>query len=183
MKNLAVSRRYAKALILIGKEDGQAESYREELGSVVALFDQHLALEKALTNPLYNKNDRKNLLSAVLEKTDLSRVMTSFLVLLFDKGRISFIREISDFYNQLADDLRGIIHTSLVSATDLSDESVGKIKEALAKKVGKNIVLDVEKDPELIGGVVTKIGDLVLDGSVKTQLSNMKESLKRGERV
>ncbi|MFO7752530.1 MAG: ATP synthase F1 subunit delta [Desulfobacteraceae bacterium] len=183
MKNLAVSRRYAKALLLIGKEDGKAEDYRKELGEVVSLMDGSPELEKALTNPLFNKNDRKKVLNAVLEKTDLSDIMKSFLILLFDKGRIAFLRDISEFYSRLADELKGIVHASLVSATDLSSESVEKIKEALAGKIGKKIVLDVEKDPELIGGVVTKIGDLVLDGSVKTQLTNMKESLKRGESV
>lgn len=183
MKNLAVSRRYAKALILIGKEDGKAEDYRKELQDVVGLMDGSPELEKALINPLFNKNDRKKVLNAVLEKTELSDIMKSFLVLLFEKGRIAFLRGICEFYSELADDLKGIVHASLTSATDLSSESVEKIKEALTKKIGKNIVLDVEKDPELIGGVVTKIGDLVLDGSVKTQLTNMKESLKRGESV
>jgi F-type H+-transporting ATPase subunit delta len=59
MKNLAVSRRYAKALILIGQEDGQAEQYNEELAAVVGLFDSQDGFELALINPLYNKNDRK----------------------------------------------------------------------------------------------------------------------------
>ena len=60
---------------------------------------------------------------------------------------------------------------------------MNKIKEALSAKTGKDIVLNVEQDPSLIGGVVTKIGDLVLDGSVKTQLINMRETLKKGESV
>jgi F-type H+-transporting ATPase subunit delta len=60
---------------------------------------------------------------------------------------------------------------------------VDKIREALVKRTGKDIILDVQQDPELIGGIVTKIGDLVLDGSIKTQLVNMRESLKRGESV
>jgi F-type H+-transporting ATPase subunit delta len=183
MKNLAVSRRYAKALILIGQEDGQAEQYNSELESVVELFDTQEAFEKALTNPLYNKNDRKKVLMAVLEATDLSAIMKSFLTLLFDKGRIGFLREIASYYRDLADELKGVIKASIVSATELSSDAVEKIKGALSKKTGKNIVLNVEQDPSLIGGVVTKIGDLVLDGSVKTQLINMRETLKKGESV
>jgi F-type H+-transporting ATPase subunit delta len=183
MKNLAVSRRYAKALILIGQEDGQAEQYNSELESVVELFDTQEAFEKALTNPLYKKNDRKKVLTAVLEATDLSAIMKSFLTLLFDKGRIGFLREIASYYRDLADELKGVIKASIVSATELSSDAVEKIKGALSKKTGKNIVLNVEQDPSLIGGVVTKIGDLVLDGSVKTQLINMRETLKKGESV
>jgi F-type H+-transporting ATPase subunit delta len=183
MKNLAVSRRYAKALILIGQEDGQAEQYNEELAAVVNLFDTQDGFELALINPLYNKNDRKKVLEAVLAATQLSAIMKSFLVLLFDKGRIGFLREIASYYKDLADELKGVVKASVISATELSSDAIEKIKEALSKKAGKTIVLNVEQDPSLIGGVVTKIGDLVLDGSVKTQLINMRETLKKGESV
>jgi len=183
MKNLAVSRRYAKALILIGQEDGRAEQYSSELEAIVGLFDTQEGFETTLINPLYNKNDRKKVLEAVLAATDLSAIMKSFMVLLFDKGRIGFLREISSYYKDLADELKGVVKASVVSATELSSDAVNKIKEALAQKTGKTIVLNVKQDPELIGGVVTKIGDLVMDGSVKTQLINMRETLKKGENV
>jgi F-type H+-transporting ATPase subunit delta len=183
MKNLAVSRRYAKALILIGQEDGMAEQYNKELGSIAGLFDTQEGFEKALTNPLFNKNDRKKVLEAVLAALDLSAIMKSFLMLLFNKGRIGFLREIASYYNDLADELKGVVKASIVSATELSSDAVNKIKEALSKKTGKTIVLNVDQDPDLIGGVVTKIGDLVLDGSVRTQLMNMSETLKKGESV
>jgi len=136
-----------------------------------------------LTNPLYNKNDRKKVLQAVLAATDLSAIMKSFLTLLFDKGRIGFLREIASYYNDLADELKGVVKASIVSATELSSEAIEKIKESLSKKTGKTIVLNVEQDLSLIGGVVTKIGDLVMDGSIKTQLMNMRETLKKGESV
>lgn len=183
MKNLSVSRRYAKALMLIGKEDGNADHYREELDQIVQLFDTSKELEKAVINPLFDKNERRGVLSKVLEKTDLSKVMKSFLVLLFDKGRIGFLREVCDFYKKLADELKGVVHAKLVSAAELSSEAVEKIRQGLAKRTGKDIILDIEQDTDLIGGIVTEIGDLVLDGSVKTQLFNMRESLKRGEIV
>lgn len=183
MKNLAVSRRYAKALILIGQEDGQAEQYNQELDSIAKLFDTQEGFEKALTNPLYNKNERKKVLETVLAATDLSNVMKSFLTLLFDKGRIGFLREIASYYKELADELKGIAKASIISATGLSSDAVDNIKEALSKRTGKTIVLNIEQDPSLIGGVVTKIGDLVLDGSVRTQLMNMRETLKKGEKV
>ena len=183
MKNLAVSRRYAKALILIGQENGHAEEYNAELDSIVGLFDTQEGFEMALTNPLYNKNDRKKVLEAVLAVTDLSAIMKSFMILLFDKKRIGFLRGIASYYKDMADELKGVVKANIVSATELSSDAVDKIKEALSKKTGKNIVLNVEQDPSLIGGVVTKIGDLVLDGSVKTQLINMRETLKKGESV
>jgi F-type H+-transporting ATPase subunit delta len=107
--------------------------------------------------------------------------MKSFLLLIFDKGRIGFIGSINDYYQKLADELKGVARASLVSAIDLSAETVEKIRVALSQKTKKDIILEVEQEPELIGGIITKIGDLVWDGSIKTQLINMRESLKRGE--
>jgi len=183
VKNLAIARRYAKALMLIGKEDGQAEKYREELSGLAELFNQGQELGQTISNPLYDAGGRKKVLEVVLGKLDPSKVMTSFMLLLFEKGRIGFIANINDFYQKLADDLKGIGRASVVSASKLSSDAVEKIRESLSKMTGKEIKLDVEEDSSLIGGVVTKIGDLVLDGSIKAQLLNMRESLKRGERV
>ena len=183
MKNLVIARRYAKALMLIGKEDGNTETYREELAGVSDLFERETALEQAINNPLYNADGRRKVLQAVIEKLGLSGVMKSFLTLLFDKGRLVYLGSINDFYQKLADELKGISRASLVSATKLSPETVDKIRATLSEKTGKDIILDVEEDPGLIGGIVTRMGDLVLDGSIKTQLLNMRESLKRGEGV
>jgi len=183
VKKLAIARRYAKALMLIGKEDGQAETYRDELGTFAGLIAGDEGLGEAICNPLYRAEERKKVLATIVERLDLSRVVASFLMLLFDKGRMNAIADISDFYDQLADELKGITRASLVSATDLSSETVETIQASIEKMTGKSVVLELEQDPGLIGGIVTRIGDLVLDGSIKTQLLNMKSSLKRGERV
>jgi len=183
VKNLAIARRYAKALLLIGKEDGNAETYREELEGVANLISRSNELEQAICNPLYDAVGRKKVLETLIKKVDVSTVMRSFLLLLFDKGRIGFVASISDFYAKLADELKGVARASLVSATELSSEAVEKIRATLSKKTGKDIILDVSQNPGLIGGIVTRMGDLVLDGSIKTQLLNMRELLKRGESV
>jgi F-type H+-transporting ATPase subunit delta len=181
MKNLAIARRYAKALLLISKEDGQTDTYRNELGGFAGLMAQEKSLNEAITNPLYDTTGRRNVLQAVIDKLDFTRTMKSFMLLIFDKGRIGFIDSINDYYQKLADELKGVARASLVSAVDLSADTVEKIRVALSKKTNKDIILEVEQDAELIGGIITKIGDLVWDGSIKTQLINMKESFKRGE--
>jgi len=183
VKNLSIARRYAKALLLIGKEDGQAETYKEELGGVAGLIMKEKTLEQAISNPLYDAAARKQVLQAVIEKLNLSGVMRTFLLLLFDKGRFGFLQSISELYHKFADELRGVINASLTSATALSEDTAEKIRIALSKMTGKEVTLTVEQEPSLIGGIVTRIGDLVLDGSIKTQLLNMRESLKRGESV
>jgi F-type H+-transporting ATPase subunit delta len=183
VKNLAIARRYAKALLLIGKEDGQIDIYREELEAFAGLIEQEKDLQQVLINPLYGVEARKRVLAKLIDGLNLSQAMTTFLHFLFDKGRIGFLGNINDFFQKFADELKGVARASLVSATELSSETIDKIRSALSERTGKDIILEVEQDPELIGGIVTRIGDLVLDGSVKTQLLNMRESLKKGESV
>ena len=97
MKNLAIARRYAKALLLIGKEDNQIDTYRQELEGFSALIEKEGTLGQAINNPLYNADGRKKVLESVIEKLALSRVMKSFLTLLFDKGRFVYLSSINDF--------------------------------------------------------------------------------------
>ena len=181
MKNLAIARRYAKALLLIGQQDGQTERYRGELQSIAALVAGDRRLDQAINNPLYENAARKRVLQALIAKLALSRAMESFLVLLFEKGRFGFLGAINDFYQKLADELKGIARATVTSAGELSADAVERLRAVLSKRTGKDIVLEVKQDPGLIGGLITQIGDLVLDGSIRTQLLNMRESLKRGE--
>ncbi|MBC2717828.1 MAG: F0F1 ATP synthase subunit delta [Desulfobacteraceae bacterium] len=183
MRSSAIARRYAKALILIGKEDGQAETYREELETIVGLLNKEQMLEQAVCNPLYNTSSRRNVLLAVIEKLELSKVINSFVLLLFDKGRINFLRDVFSYYSVLADELKGVVKANLTTATELTDETLEQIRNSLSTMTGKDVSLETKQDASLIGGIVTRIGDIVLDGSIKTQLQNMRESLKRGESV
>jgi len=183
VRSSAIARRYAKALILIGREDGQAEKYREELEGFVGLLDTQPGLEQTLNNPLFEQSRRAGLLTTVLKSIDVSNIMRSFLKLLFSKQRFDQIRNISEYYGKFTDEFKGVVRADLVSATELSSDTFEQIRNALSKITGKDVVLEARQDPELIGGVVTRIGDLVLDGSIKTQLKNMRESLKRGEIV
>lgn len=183
MIGLRIARRYAKALLTIGREDGQAEKYKEELGGVVKLLGEQKELEQVVSNPLYDAESRKKVLRAVVERLGLSKVMSSFLFLCFDKGRIQYLKDIYSFYEKLTDELANIVRADFVSAVQLPKESIEKIQAALSKKTGKEVRMDVRVDPALIGGAVTKIGDLVLDGSVRTQLVGLKESLQRSENI
>jgi len=183
MKKMSVARRYARALLILGKEEDQADLYGEELNRFAQLIASESEFRQVISNPLYGAEKRKMILTQVLEKMDLSRVINSFLLLLFDKRRLGFVDSINEFYQRLADELKGIARAGLISATDLSSDSIEQIRTALSQLTGKEIIIEFEQDPGLIGGVVARIGDLVLDGSIKTQLLSMKESIKRGESI
>jgi F-type H+-transporting ATPase subunit delta len=169
--------------MLIGTDDSQAERYKDELEGFVKVLDSEKAFEHSMINPLFAAEDRKRVLLAVIDKMGLSDIVKSFLVLLFEKRRFDHTRGITDYYKKLVDEYKGIVRADVVSATALSGDAVEKIRVSLSRMTGKSVILDIKQDETLIGGVVTKVGDIVLDGSIKTQLANMKESLRKGERV
>jgi F-type H+-transporting ATPase subunit delta len=136
VKNLAIARRYAKALLLIGKEDGKIDTYREELGAFANLVEQEKNLQQVLVNPLYDADGRKKVLTRVMDDLKLSQAMTTFLLFLFDKGRIGFLGVSTTFSRKFADELKGVARASLVSATELSSETIDKIRSVPVRKDG-----------------------------------------------
>lgn len=178
MINLTLSRRYAKALLAIGQEDQNFKTYGQEVADFAASLTEYPALLEALVNPAYPTAARRNVLEGVLAKSGYSQVVKNFLLLLQDKNRMRYLEEINQVYGLLVDELSGIMRASVSSATALGAGFEERVKATLEKLTGKTIILEVKEDSELIGGLVARVGDLVLDGSVKNQLTSLKESLK-----
>ncbi len=183
MTSLIVAKRYARALLEIGREDGKYEEYGRELKEFASLLGQAPELESVLVNPAFAFDGRKNLLGALLAKTGLSPMVNNFFRLLMDRGRIGAARDINTVYEHLLDEVKGVTRAEVYSAAPLRDADVEKLTAILKKVAGRDVSLKVNEDPSLIGGVVARIGDLVLDGSVKTQLAGLKVSLQRGDYV
>lgn len=181
MTNLIVAKRYARALLDLGKEDGNYEQYGQDLASFKDLLDASPELESVIANPGLEFADRRRLMDTFLDKLGLSPMVCNFFRLLMDRRRVNEVRGIAEVYAGLIDEVKGITRAELTSAVPLKDDDVGRIKDVLAKMAGAEVTLTVKEDPSLIGGVVARIGDLVLDGSVRSQLETLKDSLRRGE--
>jgi F-type H+-transporting ATPase subunit delta len=176
----AIARRYAKALVQLAAEEGAVEKFNGELARVAGLFSANPELGSLLSNPAYGIDAKLETLKDVAEKLALSVTVRNFLLLLQERNRMSCLPAILSCYDVLADELSGVVRPVITSALPLGDAQVAEIKAALEKSTGKKITMTVEIDPELIGGIVTKIGDKVLDGSVKTQLTRIEDILQKG---
>ncbi|KMY68621.1 hypothetical protein AAU61_03030 [Desulfocarbo indianensis] len=181
MTNSIVAKRYAKALLELGRDDGNIEKYGQELTDLIGLLDQAPELEQVLSNPGFELDDRKAVLTKILDKMGPSPMVANFYKLLMDRGRIGEIRGIQTVYTKLLDEARGITRAEVTSASALKDEEIQKLKDSLKAVAGRDVQIEVKEDPSLIGGLKARIGDLVLDGSVKSQLESLKDSLRRGE--
>ena len=180
MKNLIIAKRYAKALFNLAQDDDKVEQYGQELDGFVRLLGELPDLANAMQNPLYAEAARKAVFHSIAEKVGLSPILTSFINLLIEKKRVQNIAEIAEFYHRLIDAHANIARAQIKAATELNEDVVQEIARTLEKMTGKHVVVEFQQDPSLIGGIVAKIGDVVLDGSVRRQLLTFKETMKRG---
>ncbi|WP_456387279.1 ATP synthase F1 subunit delta [Desulfolithobacter sp.] len=181
MKQTILARRYTKALFSLGKEQGKAEEYAEKLGEIAALFEEAEGVADALTNPLYPLEARQKVMARIAESAGADAVLTRFLDLLVEKKRAGILPDIALEMKAMVDREQGISHGSLVSAIELDASLLEKIQATLEKITGTKVILETQVDPSIIGGIIAKVGDLVLDGSIKTQLNGLKESIKGRE--
>lgn len=183
MRDFTISRRYAKALLFLGQEDGLYKQYGQELEVFQNFLNQETQVKAILESPIYDAASRKNLLNTILEKIDFSLTVKSFLQLLQSKGRIGHLEGISRYYQQLTDELSNLTRAVVTAATPLAEDVVSRIQEALKQVVKKEVLVSVRQDPAIIGGIVAQVGDLLFDGSLQSQLKSLKESLRRGEGI
>ena len=178
MKEEVIGRRYAKALIELGQEQGNWQEVGRNLGDFIALFEGHEIFNKVLCDPIHERIKRKAILREVTQKMGLGKVCSSFLQLLVDKERIRYLPAIYSSYQRLEDALAGRLRARLVTAQKLEDQEIAAIRKALEKRFRKEIILDWTEDQEILGGVICKVDGMVFDGSVRTQLETLKESMK-----
>lgn len=171
-----VSKRYAKALFSLGQEDGNFQQYGRDLTEFTRICQDNPDFLKVIANPIFAVEERKKVLQFVLDKSSFSDRTKNFLNLLLDKNRIGAMEAITDHYLRLVDEVSDIARAVIITARPLKEEALGRIEKSLEGLTSKKIKSEVREDQGLIGGIVVKIGDLVLDGSVKAQLEGLQES-------
>jgi F-type H+-transporting ATPase subunit delta len=176
----AIARRYAKALVQLGAEEGAVEKFHAELSGLERVMAAHGNLRSIFADPAFGAEAKRSILQDLIVKLSVSPTIASFLLLLLEKNRLGLVGQILHAYGVLADELSGVVRPTLVSAMPIGEGQVAEIKSSLEKMTGKQVVLKVEVDPSLIGGVVTKIGDQLFDGSVRTQLQRIEDTLQKG---
>lgn len=181
MISKVVAKRYAKALFVVGKEEDRLEAYQAELNGFAQILQGSPELRDALTNPVYPTDMKARLMSDLAGTLKLSPIMGNFMKLLVEKRRILYVPDIAELHQKLTDEFMGVKRAVVTAAISLGEDLKQSVREALEKATGKKIVLSTEEDPSIIGGLVVRAGDMVWDGSVRTQLWDIKEILKRGE--
>jgi F-type H+-transporting ATPase subunit delta len=181
VKQTILAKRYAKAIFTVGQEQEKYEEYDEVLQGLAGLYSTHPEVVDALTNPLYPMDVKENVMKGIVSSMKVDSIMGNFLNLLVQKKRAEILPEIAVSYKAMVDDAKNISHGNVISAIELSDELKGNVQTILEKLTGKKVELTTSVDQTIIGGIIAQVGDLVLDGSIKTQLAGLKDSIKGRE--
>ena len=182
MTDTVIARRYASALFNLGKQEGSEAlaSHGAILGELGELVTEEPKFGQLLKSPAIGIEEKKSVLSAILDKMGADRTLRNFCFLLADKERLGCLREIADWYGVLLDEANGILRGEVVTAIKLTDAKRADIREKLKQKLGHEIELKFRIDPAILGGMVLSVGDRVLDSSLRAQLGILRENLKRG---
>jgi F-type H+-transporting ATPase subunit delta len=172
----ASGKRYAEALFSLAQEQGKAEQWLEALGRVrEVLSDPTAVLYFSEPRMLADRKlDAINQISG-----DVDKLLANFLGLLVERSGTALLPKVIDAFGELLNESIGRVQATVTSATTVTSEQEQRLKDSLSKMLDKDVVLDVNEDPEIIGGVVVRVGDQIIDGSVKTKLQALKQRLER----
>jgi F-type H+-transporting ATPase subunit delta len=177
MIGLNIAKKYAKALLRVGLKDGNYETLGQDLNKMADLLKESKELRVALWSPEFPKPTRKAIARKIGERLGLAATTLTFIELLIQKKRIGLFFEITKVYRNLSDEVAGRTRATLVIPLELPSDLVQEIKNQMESMTGKEVILSLEKDPSLLGGFLTKIGNVLYDGSLKAQMAKLKENL------
>lgn len=179
MRAPTIAHRYARALLDIGIDRKNFEQLGRELDRVAQLFEND-EIDQLFGNPKFGADTRRAVLGDLLKRLMVSPICRNFMMLLVDKGRITHLPEIAQAYHALADEHAGRVRAEVTVAGRLPESDIARLRTVLQKATGKQVIVEQREDPAVIGGVITRIGGRIYDGSVRTQLDTMRARLKQG---
>lgn len=169
-----LGRRYGRALFELAQ--GREEALAVELDNYLDVY-VNSDLNNVLGNPAFPVGDRKAVAIEIAQKLDLSESTRSLVALLVERGRLSYLPAISAYYHRLLDELKGKVNAKVVTPKPLDESKRAELARLVGRLSGKQAVLEEQVDPSIIGGIVIEMGGTVYDGSVRTQLHGLRQSI------
>jgi len=175
----SISRRYAKALFLLAVEQDQVEPWAESLLALKKAVDGSPELRQVLQNPVYTREQRHGLAAGLARALGLGADPANLLALLADRNRLSYLAGVAETFGRLADEKLGRVRAKVTSAVPMEPAALAALEQKLAAATRAQVVLERAVDPALLGGVVAQVGSLVYDGSLRSQLEDLRRTLKQ----
>jgi len=172
----AAVKRHAQAAFHIALERGELDVWRRDLERLSAAVKEPL-LSAFLESPRVHFDDKARVLRQVLE--GLNPLVMNLALLLVSRGRLRLLAGIAIEYGRLCDEQQGLAHASVTAAVPLEPAERQKLIARLGELVGRKVIVSEDVEPSIIGGLTIRVGDKLIDGSTKSKLLALRESLKR----
>lgn len=175
----SISRRYAKALFDLAVEAGKVDPWAQALEALRKAVDSSPELRDLLASPVYTREQRQGLAARLAQALALDREPASLLALLADRNRLGYLAGVADHFGKLADEKLGRVRARVASAVPLAEAQAAALARRLAEASKAQVIVEHVVDPSLLGGVVAQVGSLVYDGSLRSQLEELRRAMKR----
>jgi F-type H+-transporting ATPase subunit delta len=181
MTNKAAAIRYARALFDVAlKEQADLPLIERQLADFVDLFNGHSTLKRVLLNPAVPVPRKRAAVADLTTRAGVTPVLAKLLVLLAERDRLVLLADLLASYRDKVLDHEHVVRAEVTTATPLADDRVRSLEQRLARVAGRRVTLAARVDPSIIGGIVTRIGSTVYDGSVTRQLEKIRSRLVEG---
>lgn len=177
MSVTTIANRYARALADVILERGETDVVAAELDRFARMVGEHKELHDVFASPVVPLDRKQAVLNDLLARVQPHRTTANFLQVLVRNQRLQDITHVNEALARVLDERRGVVAAEVTTARAMDDQEKQMLADRLRAATGKHVRLSFRTDPNIIGGIVTRIGSLVYDGSIKTQLAQMRQQL------
>ena len=170
--------RYASALFDLARDQKQIDAVSRSLDSLNQALADSREFHQMVLSPLVDREDSGEVFAAVAEGLNLDPITTNFLGVLARNGRKGQLQPVIRLFRRLSAEHRGETTAEVVSAHPLSDDQVERLKAQLRTRVGRDVAIDSRTDPEILGGLIVKVGSQMIDASLRTKLNRLALAMK-----
>ena len=181
MSVIAVARRYAEALADVATTRNQVEQIDNDVRVFAEMVKSSRELHDTFASPIVSHSDKLKVLEALIARSATGQMTANLLRTMLSHDRLHHVAEVYEQFRREMNERKGLVIAEVTTATAVGPAEQAKLGRTLEQMTGKRVEFEFKTDPSLIGGVVTRIGSVVYDGSVRTRLQEIKERLKQGE--
>jgi F-type H+-transporting ATPase subunit delta len=181
MSVIAVARRYGEALADVATARNQVEQIDNDVRVFAEMIKSSRELHDMFASPIVSQTDKLRVLDALLARSRPNQMTANLLRTMLSHHRLHLVAAVYEQFRRTINERKGLIIAEVTTAAEVGRAEQEKLGRTLEQMTGKQVEFKFETDPSLIGGVVTRIGSVVYDGSVRTQLQEIKERLKQGD--
>ena len=173
-----IAKVYARSLFEVAREQGRLDQVREQLGQFVDALNDNRELAVFFFSPYFSIKEKQDALGRVLEGAD--EIFLNFLELLIEKHRMPVIFRIRQAFEQLWEEENRTLPVEITSAIELDQGTTASLATQIAERAGRKVTLSTRVDPEILGGLVVRVGNSILDASIRNRLEQLRRHVAQG---